>query len=507
MWGWSTINTVFKTLTLKIHKPSKVKQHIMDEAMKRYAVALQTMLDAAREKPGYLSAMRTSNESTRTLAMRLMDKNLLRSLNDFHAQPFKDSLKIEFVNLLDNYRKRSLNNNRAAFPRVTISSRELAEKLELQNMSEGAMDKLYQKLDSDKTVYFCRYGDQRDYSLLYEPYKKRFYARLYLLNQHDELKHRPQKDDDSVLQVVGKNKLLPASQRPERYIIVPLSFGKEQEKHLLYALEHPDMLKTARLLKKNGEYYLIVSIALEPVPPLEVKGYAGFFCANDGKTYHTVCNLKGELLHQGILSEGQGMLPQAHDQLHILANAITDVCYRYRVQAVFENHPQYNRLINLLNYKLSLKGLQKPVMVSPFGLWQTCPRCGYNCKRNSTLGTVFLCTACGFGLEHVMLPAYNLSKRLIKYQGDKVRFHSEYIQHGRGRRHVIKNPLLDIHYTITPKHSLDKFFDFVQARTDHIKEHLKSRETNWSKEDKKLYSLWNKLINAKDIREAIEIES
>lgn len=475
--------------------------------MRRYAKALQTMLDTVENAPEVLKDIRASKGNIRAQVVRLVDKDLLRSLNEFHAQPFKDSLKIEFTNLLENYIKRSMKNSKAAFPRVTIGAEGLCEKLEEQGERRKSLNKLCDKLDSCKTVYFCRYSDCRDYTLLYDPYMKRFYAKLYLLSQHDENKIQPQKNPSSILQVVGKNKLLPVSNRPERFILVALSFGKEQEKLLLEALEKPEMLKTARLLKKDKEYYLKVNIALEPEAILDTRSFAGFCVSHDSNMSFTVCNHKGEIIHRGEIPcwDNVKPLPKAYDHLHILANAMTDVCYKYQAQAVLETYPRYNALVDLLDYKLRLRGAQKPVRVSPFGLWQTCPRCGHNSKKNSAMSDIFLCAACGFGLERTLLPSYNLAKRLIKYQNDKVRFYSEPSKNGHNL--TIRNSLLDIEYPIGSHQNLDDFFEFVKVKTNQIREHLNNREVDWTKKDKKLFSVWNKLLTASDIREVIEIEA
>ncbi len=473
--------------------------------MDRYARALQYMLDFAESQPDRLEGIGKSQKSLRKQAGELVDKELLRSLNKFHVQPFKDSLRIDFMNLIESYVKRREKNPRARYPRIRIDADELMNRLEKPGVSMAEFNKLYEKLDSQKTVYFCRYSDHRDYSLLFNPYKKRLYAKLYLLSQHDEFKLIPHKNPGSIFQVVGKNKLLTTSGRPERFIIVPLSFGKKQEQLLLEALEKPGMLKTARLLKKNDEYYLSVNIAIEPEKIFEVNGYAGFSMADECTMVYTVCGLEGEMLKHGEIEirSGEGIPPSDRDGLHILANSMTRICLQYKAQAVLETFPRYNALTDILDYKMPLKGLQKPVRVSPFGLWQTCPRCGYNRKKNKVVGDVFLCACCGFGIKRKFLPPYNLAKRLIKYQNDKVHFYCE--QHGN--RRIIRNALLDISYPLGPSEGIHDFFEYIEKKTDELRGVLSDRENEWTRQEKKLYSVWNKLLTAGDIKDVIVIES
>lgn len=475
----------------------------MDTAMERYAHALQAMLDDAEAKCGMHPILLKGN--LRKQAANMIGRELMESLNVYHVQPFKDSLRIEFISLMESYMKRLMKDENAGFPRITINEKEILEKLEEPGLNRKSLDKLCDKLDSHKTIYFCRYSDHRDYSLLFDPHKMRFFAKLYLLSQHDDLKLMPQNCSGCVLKVVGKNELLPESRRPERFIIVPLSFGREQERLLRKALEEPEMLKTARLVKKNQEYYLTINIAVEPEQTCEIRSYAGFSVMNDGRMVYSVCGLNGDLLHQGELSCGDGHspMPCGRDRLHILANSIVEICRRYGAQAVFETYPRYNALADILDYKLLLKGLPKPVRVSPFGLWQTCPRCGYNSKRNSVMDGIFLCSACGFGTERKLLPSLNLARRLIRYHTGKVCFTCKKDPYGND---IIINPLLGIQYPVGPGGNLEKFFHFIEAKTNHIKELLYDRDTEWTKREKKLFSLWNKLLSAEDVRDVIEIE-
>lgn len=508
---------VFKTLTLKIHHPSKQKQTIMDEAMNRYAQALQRLLDSAWDKRELL--MNVAPLSAQTLSSLFLDKELLRSLNAYHAQPFKDSIKLEFLNLMESYLKRRLKNKGAAFPRVFYDRKSLNQKLEgCDSKGEGkplnpSLHRAFDRFETGKSVYFCRYSENRDFCLLYEPYKKRFYAKLYLLSQKDSIKIAPQKREDSLLAIVGKNSLLPESQKPGRFILVPLSFGKPQQIILEEALEKPGMLKTARLIKKGEDYYLTISVAVEPERKLEKKSFVGFSLIKNGQMHYTACSLKGELLEQGTLScldQTSGALtsdyglPLDLGHLHKLANAMVGVCERFQAQAVMESYPQYNALNSLMDYKLLSKGLTKVVRVSPFGLWQTCPRCGYNGRSNHLINTLFMCTECGYSQEREKLPSYNLAKRLIKYQRDKIHF---VIEPGPNHSKTVRNSLLGIFYTVPHKRGIEDFFDYLGHKAQEVKKLLEQDPTTWTKEKKKLYSLWKKLLGDGDIREAVEIEA
>ncbi len=466
-------------------------------------MALQTMLDSAWQKRDLLNSLCDTKVSLKRHIAQFADKDLLKRLNQFQVQPFKDSLKIEFISLVESYMKRLQKDEKAQFPRVTISHEEMCKNLNDASYSLKYLSRLYDKLEAHNTIYFCRYSDCRDYSLLYDPAKRKFYAKLYLLSQKDSLKHMPHKNAETPLVIVGKNEALPTSHKPERFILLGLSFGKLQEKLLTEALERPEMLKTARLIKKGSDYYLAINLAVEPVASVKTRSFAGFHISEEGVMRFHVCDQKGEIKDQGSLYFEKGApLPEEQDKLHIMANQIVSLCAKHQAQAVLESYPLYNRLSDILSYKLPLKGLKKPIRVSPFGLWTTCPRCGYNGRKNSGLKTVFLCAACGFGIENQLIPSYNLAKRLIHYHSSKICFNLIV----EGRRKIIKNTLLNIEFVIGPGQGIDNFLDHIRARTEAIKDYLENRETDWTKEDKRLYSLWNKLLSTDDIRSVIEIE-
>ena len=71
---------IYKTIALKIHQPSQKKQKLMDDAMLRYAIALEFLL----------ANMKKSVEKKQPLEIT---KSLMDRLNAFRVEPFKDSLR------------------------------------------------------------------------------------------------------------------------------------------------------------------------------------------------------------------------------------------------------------------------------------------------------------------------------------------------------------------------------------------------------------------------------
>ena len=81
----------------------------------------------------------------------------------------------------------------------------------------------------------------------------------------------------------------------------------------------------------------------------------------------------------------------------------------------------YRELEKVLNYKLELAGLSKPVKVSPFGIFSTCPKCGLNTKKSRSSKGMFLCISCGSAYHVRNLGSINLANKLIKYNQDDIR--------------------------------------------------------------------------------------
>lgn len=504
----------YKTLTLQIYKPSRRKRQIMDEAMLCYARALESLLAACRE--GICAFAESDRTPTKAEILALAGKDTLRALNAFGAEPFKDSLKMEFSALALAYIGQRRKNRAAKYPCVYESpdrSQKMLEGLAGNPEADGfsRFEREYRRAagreERSHPVYFGRYDTCRDYCLLYDEYTGRFYAKLYLLNAENALKPEGRAWRLRLRYVSGKKTDFPPPSGGERYLILPLAFGKKQREDLLAALANPEILHTARLQKKNGSYYLLLNIECGPKSPAAVESTLGVARAASGGLHYTVCAKTGKILAKG---EAFSSAPEPQ-RFYILTNEIVRIAVQYAAQTVAEADggfddditiseggaplrvDEYKRVVSLLSYKLPEKGLPKPVCVSAKGLYSACPKCGCKTRRNRPSGRLFACVECGFAATAGEIGSLNLANTPGRYRSDKIPIYAAPTEKGV----VCYNRALAFECLLPDGRD---GFSQVYYELD-----LYARSQNGFEKDPGRYAMLRKLRGADDIRNAVRI--
>jgi putative transposase len=430
-----------RTVVLKLHKPGKAKKEIIDKALLDYNKALGFLFAKGASE---LSAMteKYRGKEGRNNAMALskwIDSDISRELNRFDVQPFKDSLKLEFG-------------------------------IAVENCLRSGNNLLGQALPC-RPLYFCRYDTKRSYCLLYDKAKDKYYAKLYLLNgTHTRSISGVSGYGGRLVHIHKDSNILGRTGRREAFILVPLEFGKWQEKILKEAADTPENFRTARLFERQGEYYLAVSIETGEVEDIKTSTFMGVSRGIKSRLNYTVVDEKGEILAQGpVSSAGWSRKPGADNsalssrnaagmppglapgfigisvnELHEASRFIADQAYLHKAQVIVQNLPgrsdrlgwmeneqkgiqpvyrqrDYNQLIRLLDYKLPWKCLPKPVKVSSVGIFYTCVECGFHSKSNRLGRDLFICTRCGTAMDIDRLGSLNLARRLIDYGSSKIK--------------------------------------------------------------------------------------
>lgn len=273
-----------RTITLKLHKPGKGKRKILDNAIARYNEAFRFLLGKACENPEEFRGgpgVKSGKYAALVLSKRI-GKDTLAELNQFDVQPFKDSLKIDFGMTLAGYFKMRQARPETGFPASA----------------------------APRPVYFCRYDARRCYSLLYDKDKDRFYAKLYLTNRRNARELTEGAGESGRLVYIGGKggggESAEDRKKKETFIIVPLSFGRWQERILKEAVGNPECLRTARLYKRKDEYYLAVSIDAGDAESIGTVNYMGVSRGLRNKLNYTIVDKKGTPLTSGEISPGGG---------------------------------------------------------------------------------------------------------------------------------------------------------------------------------------------------------
>lgn len=500
-----------RTIVLKLHKPSKVKQEIINEAIVNYNKALEFLINKAssnlldleqkyRKKDGQYNILSLS---------KWVDSDLSRELNRFNVQPFKDSLRLEFAYTMSNHLRTNGTNSKVLLPSLKV----------FENIGESSNRK--DCLNSDNieklhSIYFCRYDTKRSYCLLYDEEKGRYYVKLYLLNGSNARAQTVEYDKSERLMHIHKDRyMLERSRRKEVYIIVPLSFGKWQEKIIKEAAENPECFKTARLFRKNNEYYLAINMELNMSSDIKTSAFMGVCRGLQNELSYTVVNLKGEVLSSGMINtldrnSNSSKIPL--NKIYEAANIIADLAYINSAQVIVQNlnkngdaqaqylpkykRWEYNRLTSLLDYKLEWKGLPKPIKVSSVGVFYTCSNCGLNSKSNRFNKDFFICTGCGAAMDIDVLGSLNLARKLIDYDASKVKIKVSKADDGI----VFTNKIL----------GLNCFSSYGENQSERLKNDIQKiinseeNEASNSKYDAIKLSLVRKLKNVENFMDFIE---
>lgn len=445
-----------RTIVLKIYKPSMKKKQILDEALQNYTMAYQYLLDAAQpeiekikldyvDKNGKYSAKKVS---------KWIGSNFNLVLNEFDIEPFKDSLKIDFGATIAGYLNLVATGEVSEYPSSYISgeafNNEYNKVMDLcinddenPEKSLKRIDRLMSKNENLRPIFFCRYATNRNYSILYDELKDRYYIKMYLMNFHNENRKKFDENSATVLRYISKNRdVFKVHGKPEGFLILPVSFGKYQEKYLQLVSKNPEMIKTARLVKRKEEYFLSINMEIEAVETIKVNNYMGVTRGIENIINYTmVNNIDGTVIYGNEKPKENSI---KLNKLHEIANRLIQLAKDNNCQVIMEKlvhkgdklsymdknnkeyNPilgcfQYNRLYDILKYKLPAKGLPPPIRVSSLSIFHTCPRCASNTKGNRFSHNVFMCTNCGMSLSIEEIGSNNLSRKLIKYKNDLVK--------------------------------------------------------------------------------------
>ncbi len=496
----------FYTITLKLHKPSREKKKIMEMAMMNYTRAFDYLL-----KEAYDCSLDQLPISGQYELVKWIDKDLSARLNRFDAEPFKDALKIDFAMTFSSYMELKSKGKRVGRPRRYTDPDSNLKEL--------------------RPIFFCRHDIKRDFCLLYDPDKRRYFVKLYLMNRKNARTRMAGSNTingpvrEGKLNYVHRSGLkAECGVLKERFILVPLSFGKWQEEYLKQCLDHPDMVKTARLVYRGGDYYITVNLDLPEKEKLETDTFLGISRGPENDVNLTITGQSGRIIESESVSleecfgiDGKTPLPE----FYCAVGRIVEKAVDNRSQVILENlkvctdsahevdfgsgrnrsvlsKQHYRELEKVLNYKLELAGLSKPVKVSPFGIFSTCPKCGLNTKKSRSLKGMFLCISCGSAYHVRNLGSINLANKLIKYNQDDIKI--KVVKEDEGIR--LCNDILGVDLQVNDTE--DYMIRLSGVLSDVVREAKESgRHSPGSRDMKKKWSLIKKIESFDDVMKHI----
>lgn len=520
------MSKMMRTIVLKIYKPSKIKRTIMDEAMLNYSKAFQHMLDKAEKQ---IDAIGESSRDKRgryrsNLILRWIDTDLMRELSQFSVEPFKDSLRIDFASTLAGYFNLKAKGINANYPHTFISEEdfnkkydELLESLNENNESlayiENEINKLANKSGRSRSLFFCRYSKIRNFCLLYDSDKDKYYAKVYVMNVKNEKRRELNTSADNKLIYISADKEIYKDYSSKKcYLLLPLSFGKWQESYLKRAFEKPEMIKTARLTKKKDEYFLSINMEMSECSNAEYENYMGIARGIKNAVNYSIVDKDEKMLFEGHLELDD---QNNKSSIHKIANQLIGIARKNRCQIIMEkllkvgdglkepilNCDNYNELYRIIRYKSKENSLSEPIRVSGFGIFYTCPDCGTNSKTNWFSSRLLMCTHCGMTTDIDSTGSLNLARKLIKYNKDAIKIMTISTPEG------IKFINNDIGLEYCPVNPYDCAEEFAGKIKILIKSFYDNIDTECQNSGfNKKYSLIKKIQSHEDIFEVIKIE-
>lgn len=487
----------YKTISIKLLRPTTSKRAYLDDAIRRYSEAFEYLLRTIRQK-------RKQQSETKVGFLKMMDKDMMAQLDQFDVQPFKDSLKLDVSMVLTTYQSRKRSEPKIGYPVSSTANEDIVQLVNAKRrLTQRQVDTVFDKYHKARPVLFCRFDSNRDYSILYDKKKDRFYARLFLFNLKNALPgtHYPEES----LRYLGSDRFLTNNRRKKRFLVLPLEIGEWQKQHLEDIDQGRAQPKSAQLIREGDEYFLNVRIWYEPVPILDCPNYLGVCRGIHQELFYAVCNEDDQIIDFGpIYSNNEN----GKNRLHALSNRVIQLAKEKRCRIILCNLVSrsdglnyndrevplsvgdYNSIINMVQYKAEFQGLQEPVIVSASGIFYRCPKC-FTFKYSNRLDQdKFLCVRCGYfhGLE--LVGSSNLARTLINYSNNKIAVRFSCID---GKAYF-SCALLDLNFSCEANEYM--FEQFYQ----HLQQYVATPPRRMTKKQR---SILHKFIAADEIRNCV----
>lgn len=418
----------YKTISLKLNNLTSKKRMLLDEAIEDYSKAFEILLKELKE------VYNNEQPLTKNYCLKLMNKDVMKCLDDAGVEPFKDALKLDVAEVVSTYYGRKINGRTANYP---VSRVEDIDILNLINgdkqLNKREINFLYNKYRKTRPLLFCRYDLDRDYTLLKDTTNNRYYAKLYLFNRYKAVSAVR---TDKKLKYVKKDEIyLKENKERVRYVLFPIQSGEWQNRHLDDIEKGISVPKSAELIKRDNEYYLNIRLEVM-VPPKETyKSFLGVVRGINKDIYYAISDLDGQIIKNGSINEDE---LYGINKLHTLSKGIVSIAKENSSQIIMVNlgvknddlkernisiplsNGDYNKFVGFTNYKAELEGLNMPVLVSPRGIFYRCPQCDTFSYLNRFIVDKFLCVKCGYAQNIEHIGAANLARTLIKYEKKKI---------------------------------------------------------------------------------------
>lgn len=461
------MSKVYKTCLFKVHNPSKRKQAMMLDSMRRADRAYWMLLDSIEEQ---VKALVGKDKKIVRDALRelkdLLEKKCARlpigisAKNgvpfDLHAQA---SSYLELINVGQEASWPARRPKEDPYPAALEA---LTKSITLEELT-AATEALGSKARTNDPRPMSIYRNDKRGTMLLEDDKGRLFAWVNLHGQ----------DSRFATKVVITNMVNTRTGEIVNFTsklgcLMPLECGQWHYERFI----KQGTLQSSKLIYRRDEFFLACTFEFE-TEDIECVTYLGIDRGIEEIASYAVITDDLELLDQGSFEgatlreyqrkkEAQAKETQrrkgeskvswrayADHIVHALANKVVDAALMHASQVVIEdlsaiaqgpqhkrpkfrprtnlskvlNRAQYQKLANVLEYKLAAAGLPPPKLVRAAGTSITCNACGYRDKENRQSQAAFVCLQCGHSENADLHAAKNIAAKHIYWRevGPKVK--------------------------------------------------------------------------------------
>jgi len=457
------VTRVYKTAVFKIHNPSRRKRALLDDALRRNHLAYTKVLRALTAN---VEAYAAQVKRVRDAAMSRAAAELLTRLPLSAAA--KAGVRVDVISQINSYIERRGQNKRSSLPtvqRLSGSPTGYADALDNLARAVSAEEEdaarwrviSEQKHGEFRPILFLRNRRNDGYLFLHHP-DSRKYA-VYLNLQPEGSRFASETSISSWIDIRTGEVM---DFRSRTGCAFPIEFGEAFQHERFLTKGKP---QSAMLLKVGAEYRVHVSFVFE-TQKIETITFLGVQRGISNLLSLCVIDRDGRILHREHVAgrplafvqmrEAQRQRSAqkqsrrysfrtrqalATEAVHAAANSIVGAAAKWQSQVVVTDQRsitvrrhkqgwmfgclftrgQFEKLEQVLGYKLALAGLPRPAGVGVAGVQHRCPRCGEwdsgNRKRvpgkNGLEPARFSCRNCSYGDDADITAACIIAQKRI----------------------------------------------------------------------------------------------
>lgn len=458
----------FITGIFKLHNPSHSKRVILDHVFEAYTYGMIDLLTSCQDNLDLIrdwgrvvtKTKEVKNQYKETSVLSVMPKS--GQLNLPIASCLKESLLGNVASMLASFLELENTTDNTGFP-IARNPHSDAYLNALEEFSLVGADVEDENICRQKLLHQARgdvmpihFSRSRDVRLLYDRKNERLFVWLQLVPATHELN---QNTVTSNLVDLNTGEIF--SRKSKTAVLFPIEIGKRNEEwHWQYhrfivpLMAHQASVQSAKLIRKDNEYFLHTSFAFNCPELYEPETYIGIDRGVFYSMAYGLVDAEGSIIDMGHKEDGfryeriaagkrvqtkqaRGKKATVRDYrqkyldsiLHVVINDIIDLALKHKSMIVLEDldiqikgkfyKSAWKKMHKMLSYKCKLAG----VPIWKDGIWaayssQICIMCGELNKERKRDRSDFVCPSCGVAYHSDEGAGINIARRALYRKKD-----------------------------------------------------------------------------------------